>query len=101
MPDFCQDHTAHQQALDRSDRRLNSYSEKIDAMQVAIQKLTDIQGQNTALVTDLERRVSSLEDQPVKAIQRIKDAALAALGGALGTGMIALVVLALINSIYA
>ena len=101
MSEFCPDHSAHAQAIDRSDKRLNSHGEKIDAMQVAIQKLTDIQGQNTALVTDLERRVSDLEDQPVKAIKRVKDAALAALGGALGTGMIALVVLALINSIYA
>lgn len=106
MPDFCQDHTAHRQAIERNNNRLDSHSKQIDAvkdeqvsMQILLQKLTDIQGQNTTLLAELEQRVSDLEEQPVKAVQRIKDAALAAFGGAIGTGLIALIVLALVRSI--
>lgn len=107
MPsEFCSDHTAHKQAIARNEKRLDSHSKQISDvkdnqanLQLIVQKLTDIQGQNTTLLAELEQRVSAIEEQPIKTVQRVKDAALAAFGGAIGTGLIALLVLALIRSV--
>lgn len=110
MPyDFCPDHSAHEHALERHEQRLNSHSEQLDAVkeerheiEVMMQRLIDLseyaQKRIDQHAVDLERhekRIQELEEQPVKDIRRIKEAALGAVGGAIGTGVIGLIAIAL------
>lgn len=110
MPtDYCPDHKEHARAINAHDKRLDSHSADIDRqrveqfeMRIAIQQLTDIQQQMQALIVQneqaLERqdaRISAIEDRPAHDAQRVKDSILAAAGGAVGTGVVAMVVLQL------
>lgn len=115
MPyEFCQDHKEHARAIKVHDERLKSHSADIDKqredqfeIRIAIQRLVDIQAQMQSLIEQNEKalarqddRIAALEDQPANDAKRIKDAALAAIGGAIGTAVIALVVLALVQSVH-
>ncbi|HJI81577.1 MAG TPA: hypothetical protein OIM20_07625 [Eggerthellaceae bacterium] len=111
--EFCPDHSEHNRAIAQHDKRLDKHSESIDdikddqsEMKLNLQKLTDIEKQNSEIfarhdrmLADHDQRISAIEDQPIKDVQRIKDYVLSAFGGAIGTGLIALLVLALVRSI--
>lgn len=113
MSDFCQDHSEHARAISHHDTRLDKHSETLDELKegqfdlrLNVQKLTDIETQNSEIfarhdhmLAEHDQRISAIEDQPVNDVKRIKDYALSAFGGAIGTGLIALLVLALVRSI--
>lgn len=113
MPEFCPDHSEHQRAIFQHDKRLDKHSETIDdikedqsEMKLNLQKLADIEEQNSEIfarhdqmLAEHDQRISAIEDQPAKDVRRIKDYILSAFGGAVGTGLIALLVLALIRSV--
>lgn len=107
--DFCPDHAAHKHALERHEKQINAHSAQIDEehnglhqIEIAIQRLTDlteytqkrIDQSDTALAKH-EERIQALEDQPANDARRVKEAALAALGGAIGTGVIGFVTVVL------
>lgn len=105
---FCPDHQAHKDKLLAHDKRLDSHSRAIDeaederhSMELAIQKIADLEeltklriDQNDAALEKHEQRIQALEDRPANDAKRIKDAALASVGGAIGTGIIGLVAIA-------
>ena len=113
MPEFCQDHSEHARAITHHDNRLDKHSETLDELKegqfdlrLNVQKLTDIETQNSEIfarhdhmLAEHDHRISAIEDQPARDIKRVKDYVLSAFGGALGTGLIALFVFALTNSI--
>lgn len=114
MPsEFCQDHSEHARAIKHHDTRLDKHSENLDELKegqfdlrLNVQKLTDIEEQNSKIfarhdrmLTEHDQRISAIEDQPARDAKRIKDSALGAVGGAIGTGVIALIVLALVRSV--
>lgn len=113
MSDFCQDHSEHARAISHHDTRLDKHSETLDELKegqfdlrLNVQKLTDIEEQNSKIfvrhdrmLAEHDQRISAIEDQPARDAKRIKDSALGAVGGAIGTGVIALIVLALVRSV--
>ena len=113
MPDYCPDHSEHSRAIKHHDSRLDKHSTTLDELRedqfdlrLNLQKLSDIAGNTSELLLSQasrldnhEERLSNIEDQPARDIKRVKDYVLSAFGGALGTGLIALFVLALTNSI--
>lgn len=114
MPsEFCQDHSEHAHAIKHHDTRLDKHSENLDELKegqfdlrLNVQKLTDIEEQNSKIfarhdrmLAEHDQRISAIEDQPARDAKQIKDSALGAVGGAIGTGVIALIVLALVRSI--
>ena len=114
MPEFCSEHSEHQRAISAHDKRLDRHSQQLDdakderfELRMNLQKVTDVESKIAGVVDRLERgqanheeRITALEEQPARDAKRIKDSALGAFGGAIGTGVIALIVLALVNSIY-
>ena len=61
-----------------------------------MQKLTAIEEQNSKIfarhdrmLAEHDQRISAIADQPARDAKRIKDSALGAVGGAIGTGVIA------------
>ena len=111
--EFCADHSAHARAIKAHDSRLDSHSKQLDsqleglhAMELALQKLTDIEQQNQTLISqnaskleDIGARVDALEDAPAKDAKRLRDAAIGAVGGAIGTGLAGGLAVALANAV--
>lgn len=103
----CPDHKAHGEAIERHEQLLNEQGRRIGeerearhSMELAIQKLTDLEeyaqkriDQNDKALEKHEERIQALEDRPVNDAKRVKDAALAAVGGAIGTGAIGMMAL--------
>ena len=115
MPsEFCQEHSEHQRAIRNHDQRLDKHSDNIDEikedqfdLRLNLQKLSDIESQNSEIfarhdrmLAEHDQRISAIEDSPAQDAKRLKDSALGAIGGAVGTGVVALIVLALVQSIY-
>ncbi len=111
--DFCAEHSAHARAIRAHDERLDSHSRQLDsqleglhAMELALQKLTDIEQQNQVLINqnaaklaDIGERVDALEDAPARDAKRLRDAAVGAIGGAIGTGIVGGIAVAISNAI--
>ncbi len=104
--DHCLDHAAHDRAITVHDRRLNEHGHQIDDMALILQKLSDIEEQNAARILQAQERldaqaerINALEQQPAADAKRIKDAALAAVGGAVGTSLVAVLSIAISKSL--
>lgn len=104
--DFCSDHSAHQRAIDVHDHRLNSHGRQLDDFSVILQRLTDIEDQNAKRIGQAQqrldnhsRRIDALEDQPANDAKRVKDAALAAIGGAVGAAIVGGIAISVAQSI--
>ncbi len=114
MPNsFCQEHKAHEQSITAHEKRLNSHGERLDEaanerkqMEVMMQRLIDLseyaQKRIDQHAIDLKRhedRINALEEKPGTDAERIKNAALGSIGGALGTGLMACILLAVSKTI--
>lgn len=114
MPNsFCPSHAAHKQSIEAHEKRLNAHSEKLDdaaeerkQMKVMMQRLIDLSeyaqkriDQHAADLKHHEDRIHALEEKPASDVQKVKNAVLASIGGALGAGLIACLTLALSKTI--
>ncbi len=114
MPNsFCQEHRAHEQSLQAHGKRLDAHGERLDEereerkqMEVMMQRLIDLseyaQQRIDQHALDLKRpedRINALEDRPAADAERIKNAALGSIGGALGTAIMVAILLAMNQTI--
>lgn len=113
MEAFCPAHSAHARAIEHHDERLAAHARQIDEavearhqIEMALAKLTAIEEQNQQRIDLAEQRIArhserldALESQPAMDAKRVKDAALAAFGGAVGTGAVVMVAAAITQSI--
>lgn len=113
---FCPEHSAHKRAIDHHDERLDAHSKQLDdqrdtmyALSLNLTKLTDLETLNTQRIDQTNERIDiasrrldaqderldELEQQPAQGVLRVRDAALNAVGGAIGAGAILAVLIAL------
>lgn len=102
----CPEHSAHDQMITSHEQRLNEAATERKQMEVMMQRLIDLseyaQKRIDQHATDLKRheeRINALEEKPMEDAQKVKNAVLGSIGGALGTGLVGIVVFALSKSI--
>lgn len=109
----CQSHAGHEQSIAAHEKRLNAQSRKLNEaaeerkqMTVMMQRLIDLSeyaqrriDQHAADLKHHEDRIHALEEKPAADAQKVKNAALGSIGGAIGTGIIACFALAISKTI--
>lgn len=109
----CGEHLAHGSMLKSHEKKLDDHDDELDKveseqseMRVVMQRITDLCefsqkliAQHDSAIARHEERIHALEDKPANDAKRIKDAALASVGGAIGTGLIATFAVAISKTI--
>lgn len=64
MEEHCDDHSAHERAINSHDKRLDSHSAQLDALTQNLVELREIAHQNQMAIDRMDRRISALEAKP-------------------------------------
>lgn len=89
LAEHCEEHRAHERAIEVHDKRLDAHGSEIERMQVLLAKLTSIEEQNQARIDGHEARLAALESRPARRWDTAVTAALTALAGGLAGYMFA------------
>ena len=88
MDEHCEDHSAHERAIRMHDERLDSHSRQLDELRDCVVRLTTLQEQEAEWRSEMEKRVSELEDKPAEMWEHVVRYALTGTIGA-AVGMLA------------
>lgn len=64
MEEHCDDHSAHERAINSHDKRLDSHSAQLDTLTQNLVELREIAHQNQMTIERMDRRISALEAKP-------------------------------------
>lgn len=86
MPEYCQEHSAHQRAIRVHDERMAAHGKELDDLRECVVRLTALQESQAKEYAEwrheAEARLSAIESAPVKRWETITAAALTAMVGA-------------------
>lgn len=64
MEEHCDDHSAHERAINIHDKRLDSHSAQLDTLTQNLVELREIAHQNQMTIERMDRRITTLEAKP-------------------------------------
>lgn len=88
MEDVCFEHSAHERAINKHDKRLDGHSAQLDELRDCVTRLTALQEADAAWRIDAERRLDALEAAPAAKWRTVETAIVSTFAGGIAGALL-------------
>lgn len=81
LMEHCQEHSAHERAIEQHDHRLDTHGKSLDTLSETLAALREIERQNQERIDRMDERLAALESEPADKWRRTSDYVLTAILG--------------------